>query len=110
MNLQELWLLKIHNDLILAIVVRSLHSFFSTLIPAAFDTADHSILRTRLQNWFGLDGLSLDWFSSYLSLDFALRQSQSISGVGTTGSSGSADPPLFGARGPAGSGPPYFIY
>ena len=29
---------------------------------------DHSILLSRLQNWFGLDGLSLDWFSSYLSL------------------------------------------
>ena len=29
------------------------------------------------------------------------------SGVGTTGSAGSDDPPLFGARGQAGSEPPY---
>ena len=45
----------------------TLHSFFSTyLLPLI--PVDHSILLTRLQNWFGLDGLSLDWFSSYLSL------------------------------------------
>ena len=36
-------------------------------LSAAFDTVDHSLFFTRLQNWFGLDGLSLDWFTSYLS-------------------------------------------
>ena len=37
-----------------------------------------------------------------------VRAEWGTSGVGTTGSAGSADPPLFGARGQAGSGSPNF--
>ena len=44
---------------------------------AAFDTVDHSILLSRLHNWFGFDGLSLNWSSSHLSSRF-FRQSQSM--------------------------------
>ena len=53
-------------------------------LSAAFDTVDHSILLTRLQNWFGLDGLFLDWFSSYLSSHFqAVSINDSISAFST---------------------------
>ena len=70
----ETTLLKIHNDLILAMDRGEVTSLILLDLSVAFDTVDHSILLTRLQNWFGLDGLSLDWFSSYLSF----RQSQSM--------------------------------
>ena len=63
----ETTLLKIHNDLILAMDRGEVTSLILLDLSAVFDTVDHSILLTRLQNWFGLDGLSLDWFSSYLS-------------------------------------------
>ena len=77
-------ILKIHNDLILAMDRGEVTSLILLNLSAAFDTVDHSILLTRLQNWFGLDGLSLDWFSSYLSLrSQAVSINDSISAFST---------------------------
>ena len=35
-------------------------------LSAKFDTIDNQILLDRLKEWFGLDGVALDWVVSYL--------------------------------------------
>lgn len=36
-------------------------------LSAAFNAVDHRILLERLEQWVGVSGLALQWFSSYLS-------------------------------------------
>ncbi len=36
-------------------------------MTAAFDTLDHAILLRRLESTFGISGVALSWFESYLS-------------------------------------------
>ena len=36
-------------------------------LSAAFDTLDHSRITNLLVTWYGIDGIALDWFVSYLS-------------------------------------------
>ena len=41
-------------------------------LSAAFDTLDHSILLRRLETTFGICGMALKWFDSYIRKRFSL--------------------------------------
>lgn len=63
----ETALLRVHNDILIALdsgyeVILLLIDFSS-----AFDTIDHQILLNRLHSKFGITGPALAWFESYLS-------------------------------------------
>ena len=67
-------LLKIVNDLLLALYGGNVSLLALLDLSAAFDTIDHSILFHRLHHDFGIQGTALDWFSSYLT-----NRTQSVS-------------------------------
>ena len=62
----ETSLLKVHNDIVLAL--DKVENVLVILLDpsAAFDTVNHSLLLSRLQQRYGLCGTVLKWFGSYL--------------------------------------------
>ena len=60
-------LLKVFNDLLLATDRGQLSALCLLDLTAAFDTVDHELLQSRLENRFGLKGQPLSWFRSYLT-------------------------------------------
>ena len=75
----ETALLRVHNDIMLALDARKDVILIMLDLSAAFDTLDHGILLNRLQQRFGVTGTALEWFRSYLS-----NRSQSVSIDATT--------------------------
>ena len=63
----ETALLKIHNDILLSTDDGRVTALTLPDLSAAFDTVDHTILLSRLGNWFEVSGKALDWFKSYLT-------------------------------------------
>ena len=62
----ETALLKIHNDIMLALDKKIDVILVLLDLSAAFDTIDHQILLNRLRTRFGFDGTVLNWIESFL--------------------------------------------
>ncbi len=76
----ETALMKMHCDITQALDQGSHVALLTLDLSAAFDTVDHLILLTRLENLFGITGDALEWMSSYFQ-----DRSQSVL-VGTASS------------------------
>ncbi|WP_419588267.1 RNA-directed DNA polymerase, partial [Thiolapillus sp.] len=63
----ETALVKIVNDLLLALDDGKVSVLTLLDLSAAFDTIDHNILLHRLEHAFGITGTALSWIRSYLS-------------------------------------------
>lgn len=63
----ETALLKIHNDVLMAMDKGKVTALTLLDLSAAFDTIDHDILLNRLEKRFRLTGSALCWLRSYLT-------------------------------------------
>jgi len=57
---------KVYNDLLRAADSGLVYALCLLDLTAAFDTVDHDLLLLRLERQFGLRGVPLLWFASYL--------------------------------------------
>ena len=63
----ETALLKIYNDILMAMNRQEVVLLVLLDLSAAFDTVEHSVLLSRLSTSFGVRGTAQEWFASYLS-------------------------------------------
>ena len=63
----EAALLKIYNDILMAMNRQRVFLLVLLDLSAAFDTVEHSVSLSRLSTSFVIRGTALEWFVSYLS-------------------------------------------
>ena len=72
--------MKIFNDLLMSTDAGKIALICFLDLSAAFDTVDHDILASRLEQSFGITGKALDWFKSYLhSRSYCVNKSRQTS-------------------------------
>ncbi len=62
----ETALLKVQNDILMGMENQCVTALMLLDLSAAFDTVDHQILLTRLEQRVGITGKALEWIRSYL--------------------------------------------
>ena len=62
----ETALLRVHNDISVSLDKGHVTALILLDLAAAFDTIDHNTLTNKLAEWYGVSGMALAWFKSYL--------------------------------------------
>ena len=76
----ETALLKVHNDVLRALDRKECVFLVLLDLSAVFDTVDHSLLKARLEQKFGVSDSALRWLESYMS---ERQQAVTIKGIGS---------------------------
>ena len=58
---------RVMNDILIKMNIQEVTLLVMLDLSAAFDTVNHNILLTRLNEELGICGLALEWFRSYLA-------------------------------------------
>lgn len=63
----ETALVKVFNDLLMTVDAGDSAVLVLLDLTAAFDTIDHTVMLSRLEEYVGIQGKALNWFKSYLT-------------------------------------------